>query len=340
MQAEIINKPEIEKTADLINSESEKKIDETSQERKVGVKKKESKAYARKNKLIDELVEKIKNSKTLMIVSIKNLPSKQFQEIKKSLRGKVLIKVAKKNILLRTIKKIGKESILSLEKQIQENCAFAISDMEGFELAGTLSKEKTSVAAKAGQISPDDIEVKAGPTSLVPGPAISELGALGIQISVEDGKISIKEPRVIIKKGQEIDGNAASVLQKLEIHPFKIGLIPLVIYDIQTEKVYTNININQEEVLENLKTAAGKALGFAQKIVYYCKDTIGYLLAKANANNQALEKFESKSDKEIPKPISDETLSESDKEEVVEEKKVEEKKEGVEEKSQEDKGGK
>ena len=42
---------------------------------------------------------------------------------------------------------------------------------------------------------------------------------------------------------------------------------------------------------EELKSAAGKALGFAQKIVYYCKETIGYLLGKANAQANALGKL-------------------------------------------------
>ena len=252
--------------------------------------KEETETHKAKAETVKKLAEKIKNSKTLMIVSIKNLPSKQFQDIKKSLRGKAVVRVAKKNIMLRAIKKFGKEYIITLEKKIQENSAFVISDIEGFELAGILSKEKTPSSAKAGQIAPEDIEVKAGPTSLVPGPAISELGALGIQISIEEGKISIKAPKIIIKKGGEINEGAASILQKLDIHPFNVGLEPIAIYDVQTEKIYSNIKINSEETIEELKTAAGKALGFAQKIIYYCKDTIGYFLGKANSEQEALSK--------------------------------------------------
>ena len=43
------------------------------------------------------------------------------------------------------------------------------------------------------------------------------------------------------------------------------------------------------ETIANLQNAKAKALGFAQKIAHYCKETIGYLLAKANMNMQALE---------------------------------------------------
>jgi len=251
----------------------------------------EKKIPVQKVESVKKLAEHIKNAKTLMIVSIKSVPSKQFQEIKKSVRGQALIKVAKKNILLRSIKALDKESILPLEKFIKENSAFVISDVEGYELAGILANKKTPVSAKAGQIAPEDIEVKAGPTDLVPGPAISELGALGIQIAVEDGKISIKAPRVIVKEGEEIKENVASILQKLNIQPLKVGLDPLSLYDVKTEKIYTEIKVDPEEAKAELKNAAGKALGFAQKIIYYCKDTIGYFLAKVNSEGNKLSEF-------------------------------------------------
>jgi large subunit ribosomal protein L10 len=260
-------------------------------EKKIIDEKKKSKAHEVKSKEVKNLSDKIKNSKTLMIISIDGVPSKQFQDIKKTIRSDVFVRVAKKNILNRTIKDVGKESILKLNEFIKDNSAFAISDKEGFELAGVLSKNKTPVFAKTGQTAPSDIEVKDGPTDLLPGPAISELGALGIQIAVEDGKISIKQSKVVVKEGQEIKEEVASLLQKLNIQPFEIGLRPIAIYDVESEELFSNINIDPEEFKSQMKEAASKALGFAQKIVYYCKDTIGYLLAKANADGEALGKL-------------------------------------------------
>jgi len=264
-----------------------------------------------KEKQVNELAEKIKNSKTLMIVSIKGLPSKQFQEIKKSIRDEAAIKVAKKNILLRAIKSLKKESILELEKHIEDNSAFAFSNTEGYELASLLLKNKTPVFAKAGQEAPDDIEVKEGPTDLMPGPAISELGSLGLQVAVEDGKISIKKTKTVLNKGQIINENAASILQKLHIQPFNIGLIPVAIYDTESEKVYTEIKIDSEETTANLKDAAAKALGFAQKITYFCKETIAYFLAKASLQEKSLSNLQPKEEtKEEPQKEKEETKEE------------------------------
>jgi large subunit ribosomal protein L10 len=245
-------------------------------------------SHKTKENNVNRLVNGMRNTKTFMIVSIKSLPSPQFQSIKKELREHAKIEVAKKNILMRSIKGLKKESILPLEKYVQDNCAFVISDLDGFELAGLLAKNKNPVFAKAGQVANEDIEVKAGPTSLAPGPAISELGALGIQIAVEDGKISIRQPRVIVRKSEKITIAVASLLQKLDIKPFTIGLEPIALYDIKTEKIYTEIRIDSAKTVEDLKIAAGKSMGFAQKIVYYCRETIGYLLAKANAENNKL----------------------------------------------------
>jgi len=255
-----------------------------------------------KEKAVKVLAEKIKNSKTLIIVSIRGLPSKQFQIIKKSIREYASVQVAKKNIMVKAIDAVGKDSILDLKKHVQESSAFLISDMEGYELAGVLIQKKNPVNAKAGQIAVEDIEVKARPTDLVPGPAISELGAVGLQVSVEDGKLTIKNSKVIVKKDEKISAGVASILQKLDIQPFSVGLEPIAIFDIEHEKIYTNINIDPEETKAALASSAGKASGFAQKIVYCCKETIGYLLAKANNQANTLNKLQPAEEKEEKAP--------------------------------------
>ncbi len=244
-----------------------------------------------KEKQVKDLAELILKSKSFIIAGIKNLPSRQFQEIKKSIRDKAIVKVSKKNIMLRTIKFIGKESIKELENYISSDCAFVISNLEGFELAGLLSKKKTPVFAKAGQLAEEDIEVKEGITDLVPGPAISELGSLGLQVSVQEGKIAIKKTKVVIKKGETINQNAASIFQKLNIQPFKVGLNIIIIYDVEKEKIYKDIKIDSESCAQELKIASNKALRIAQKINYYCKGTIRYFLAKANSHSEKLKSF-------------------------------------------------
>ncbi len=245
-----------------------------------------------KKRTVKELSELAKKKRTILIASIKNIPTSQLQEIIKKLREKAIVKVPKKNLIFRALDSSENETLKKIKEQINENVAVLFSDMDCFELAAELVKNKTPAKAKAGQEAPEDIEIPAGPTELTPGPAISELGALGIQIQIDKGKISIKEPKIIVQKGKKISQGAADIMSKLDIKPFTISLIPLAGYDSNEKKLYLDIKINREETIAGLKKAFGKALPFAVEIGYSAKDTIKFILLKASMNAKALEKFE------------------------------------------------
>ena len=57
---------------------------------------------------------------------------------------------------------------------------------------------------------------------MIPGPAVSELSALGIRIKIEKGKINIQKSKTIVKKGEKISQAAADLMSKLDIRPFEI----------------------------------------------------------------------------------------------------------------------
>ena len=242
-----------------------------------------------KKKLVKELGELIETKRTFLLVSIKGIPASQFQEIVKKLRGKAVVKVPRKNLIIRSIENSGEEAAKETEVKINENVAMLFSDMDCFELAAELAKNKSPAKAKAGQEAPMDIEIPAGPTDLVPGPAISELGSVGLQIQIDKGKLSIKESKVVAKKGEKISAPVADVLSKLDIKPFTISLLPLAGYDSKEKKSYLNIEIDTEKVLEELRTAYGKALPFAVEIGYVSEDTVKFLIQKAGRHELALE---------------------------------------------------
>ncbi len=252
------------------------------------------KVSAKKIEGIKRLVAEMKGAKTVMIVSTKSLPSSQLQKIKKDLRGKAKITVAKKSMILRALDATENEKILKLKEHIVEDCAVLISDDDSFVLAGWFTENRNPINAKEGQTAENDISIEEGPTDLVPGPVISELGALGLAIMVEDGKITIRKSKVVIKKGETVTGPAASILQKLGIKPFLIGLTPLAFYDAHSGKVYSGIKIDKKKTLEEVLMANAKAMGFAVSMAYSCSQTIGMLLAKANAHYNALNKLNNK----------------------------------------------
>jgi large subunit ribosomal protein L10 len=258
--------------------------------------KKPVKAHVSEEKVqaVKELGEIIKGSKTIMLVSIKSLPSSQLQKIKKALRDKALIMVAKKSTLLRAIDSSGISELEAMKKNVQEDCALLLSNDDSFQIAAWLTENKNPIGAKEGQVAEADISIEEGPTDLVPGPVISELGALGLAIMVEDGKITIRKSKVVVKKGDKVTGPGASIFQKLGIKPFTIGISPIAFYDSSSKKIYVGVKIDKKKMLESILGTNARALGFSVGIAYPTKQNIGFLLAKANAHNGALIKLQNK----------------------------------------------
>lgn len=252
-----------------------------------------------KVKLVKELADKIKKSKTVLIASTKGLPSSQFHDIKKKFRGKADIRVAKKSIVIRAIDASGKDGIEHLKKNIVSDVALFFSDINAFELSGMLSDNQSSTKAKNGDVAPEDITIEPGPTDLVPGPAISELSGVGLKVAVENGKLAIKLPHKIVKAGETIKENVASVLGKLNVTPMKVGFEPVAAYDANDKKVYTGIKIDKKGVLEELRDSIKRALGFAINVNFPAKETIGFMIAKAGREEIAIQNLVNKSNTEV-----------------------------------------
>ncbi|MEM3074489.1 MAG: 50S ribosomal protein L10 [Candidatus Pacearchaeota archaeon] len=244
-----------------------------------------------KLKQVKELAELISSKNSVLIASIKGLPAKNFQKIKKSLNDKSIIKILKKRTFFRVLDASNNNEIKKIKEYFNEDSSILISDLDVFELASIINKNKSPIKAKAGQISNQDIEIKAGVTEIPAGPAVSEFGNLGLQVKVTSGKIEIMKSKTIVKKGELISENVASVLGKLDINPFSVGFIPLVGFDVKSGKIYTTLTIDKEELLNEIRENYIKAQNLAVNINYISKDTIPFLLRKAANHKEVLEKF-------------------------------------------------
>jgi large subunit ribosomal protein L10 len=252
-----------------------------------------------KKKIVAELAEKMKHSKTILVASTRGLPSSQFHKIKKALRDKAEIRVAKKTIMLRAIAATENGALQNLKEHITSDVAIFISKEDAFELSALLVENESPTKAKAGEIALEDINIEPGPTDLVPGPAISELSGVGLKVAVEGGKLAIKQGATVAKKGELIKPNVASVLGKLNITPMKAGFVPIAVYDGNAGKVYVGIKIDKKEALETLRISIAKALGFAVNINYVTDKTISYFIRKATLQGKAIEnKVHNQSNKE------------------------------------------
>lgn len=242
-----------------------------------------------KIELVKKLADRMKKTHTTLIASCRGLPSSQFHAIKKSLRGTADVIMVKKNAALRAIDLVSKGALVEMKPHLTADIAFFFSDRDAFTLSGILSDNQIPSKARTGDIAPEDIEIPAGPTDLVPGPAISELSGVGLKVAVKEGKLEIIKGALVAKKGEPIKENVASVLGKLGVSPLKVGFIPLAAYDSKEDKFYAEIKIDKEGVLNELRDLIRRAMGFAVSRQYYTDQTIKHFLAKASMEEKAIQ---------------------------------------------------
>ncbi len=241
-------------------------------------------AQKRKKRLIQELIDLLKTYNVIALADLTGLSSKGLQDIRKELRGKVVIKVAKntiKRLALEQVKDVH-PNIDKLEPYITGSKAILLTNDNPFKVQKLLDAKKVAVPAKPGQVAPNDIVVPAGNTGLNPGPILGELQRAGIPTKIEKGKITIPKDTVIVKAGEVVKEEHANALKRLEIFPFQVGLTIDVVYaegDIIEGKY---LKIDEEKTLQDLQTAASYALNLAVYIGYVTKETLPTLLAKAH----------------------------------------------------------
>ncbi|MEM5882649.1 MAG: 50S ribosomal protein L10 [Candidatus Aenigmatarchaeota archaeon] len=238
----------------------------------------------------EELKETIGKYRIIGFVDIFKLPSKQFQEIRKEIRGKGIIKVVKKSLLLKALKELNFQNFEKLKEMIPNQVAILLSNEDPFKIYFLISKLNFPTFAKEGDLANEDIKINAGPTSLLPGPVISELSKAGIPVGVEEGKIVVKKDVIVAKKGEVISKDLANVLRKLKVQPIRIGLNLILIYEngkILTKEILELVNSYPKK----LKEAFEQALNLSININYPTKENIQYLIIKAYQNALALEKF-------------------------------------------------
>ncbi len=241
-----------------------------------------------KLKAVVDLKKSLETNPVIGIINMHKMPSKQLQEIRKNLRGKATIFMTKKSILQRALEGVERPKVDELGKEMPEQPAIVFTDMDPFKLYGTISKMKSPIAAKEGDIAPREIKVSAGLTNIMAGPAISEFAKAKIPAGVEEGKITVKRDTVVAKKGDIISKDVAGILQKLDIEPMEVSLDVVTLFE--NGMIYGKdvLSLVGDVFLDKLKEAGRQALNLSVFICYPTKDNIAQLLAKAHSNADAL----------------------------------------------------
>lgn len=238
-----------------------------------------------KIKAVEDLAKLISGYNVVGILNLYKTPASALQKIKGELRDKALIKVEKKSMILFALEKVGKKN---LKDHIGDYPAILLTNEDPFRLYIFLQKKKTSAPAKPGDVPKKDIEVKAGPTDLMPGPAISTLTKVKIPAKVVAGKIAIVKDKIVCKAGEKVSLDLSSALQLLKMEPMEIGLNVIALEEKGTVYTKEQLFIDVEKLFNDIRLATQNAFNLSINSGYPTKETISFIIIKAFLNAKQL----------------------------------------------------
>ncbi len=240
-----------------------------------------------KVKEVEELVEKIKNSRVIGVVGVREIPADNLQQLRGSLRGNAEIRMVRNTIARRALESSVPE-IRQLADFIEDQTALIFSNDNPFRLNALLDKSKQPMPIKAGARAPKDIVVEAGETSFSPGPMVGKLQAAGIPAAIKSGKVVINQKVTLAKEGEVVSAKTADILKTMEIFPRNVGLELRAAYEGGLIFSVKDLFIDVDAQVSELSAASAKAFSFAVKIGYATPQTIGPMLQKAQTEARAL----------------------------------------------------
>ncbi|MBR9700647.1 50S ribosomal protein L10 [Candidatus Woesearchaeota archaeon] len=241
-----------------------------------------------KEATVKQLVKQLDEAPIIGILNMESLPAKNLARMRKSLRDKVEIVMAKRRLIKIALGKSKKQGIDQLDPYLTGMPALLFTKDNPFTLFKIIKKNQSPAPIKAGQEAPKDLVIPAGPTQFPPGPIIGELGGMGIKAGIQDGKVVIKEDATILKEGELADVEKAGFCAKMGMEPMRIGLTLTAVFEngeILTSKV---LDIDEDKFMQDIATAASQASNLAYEIMYTTSDNIIMFIQKAHVEAENL----------------------------------------------------
>lgn len=186
----------------------------------------------RKNKYIAKLEQCLDNYKSMLIIGIDFVGSKQMQSIRIALRGRAVVLMGKNTIIRKILRERAEsnpayEPLLPL---IKGNIGFVFANEDLAGIRKEVIAEKIPASAKTGVLAPINVIIPAGPTGLDPGQT-SFFQALNIGTKITKGSIEILSQVTLCQAGAKVTASAVALLNKLGMKPFEYGIVVSHVYD-------------------------------------------------------------------------------------------------------------
>ena len=220
---------------------------------------------------VNELIKLFNQFDNIAVIQVSKMSDKQVQKMRKTLRGNAVIKMSKKNLQVRAIEQVikdtDKENLDKLAENISGQSALCFTNMNVFDLRRVFNENLWMVPAKPDDKTPVEIWVPEGDTGLPTGQVISELNmTLRLPTRIQNDTIWIREATRTHKVGDFVDVKQAAVLKKLGVNPIE-SLIKIQYAwsngEIYTpEIIYMDIKAFKRDIISAFNTAKQLAIQF------------------------------------------------------------------------------
>lgn len=233
---------------------------------------------------VNELKGLIAESEVVGIVNLLNIPARQLQEMRRSLKGKATLRLAKINLMNLALEDCNAEKtdIVGLSDFMEGQPALICTDMNPFKLYKILEDSKTAAPAKAGSVASDDIIVPAGDTGFPPGPFLGELQQIGVNAKIDKGKIVVQKDTVVVEAGEEVPKAVAAALTRMDIKPMEVGMDLKAVYEDGAIFKADVLAIDEEQTIADVQNAFTKAFNLSVFTAFPTDKTISAIIGSAH----------------------------------------------------------
>ena len=232
---------------------------------------------------VDALAAAMREANVVGVVGVGGIPAQQFQAMRRRLRGKADLRVAKNTLLRIALERVGadRKGLADLVASLQGQTAVVTTKLNPFRLFKELEATKTVAPARGGEVAPAEIWVREGETPFKPGPIVGDLQKAGVPAAIEKGKVVIKKDKLLVKAGDRIPREVAFVLTRLEIYPLIVGLDLRGAYE--AGQVYRPdvLAVDDVKVRAQMADAVRGALNLCVFVEYPTAFTVPFLIGKA-----------------------------------------------------------
>ncbi|WP_266076452.1 50S ribosomal protein L10 [Haladaptatus caseinilyticus] len=236
---------------------------------------------------VDELTDFVDRYSSVGVVNITGIPSKQLQNMRRSLHGSAELRVSRNTLVERALESVG-DGFEDLEEYISGQVGLIGTNDNPFGLYKELEASKSPAPISAGEIAPNEITIPEGDTGVDPGPFVGELQQAGAAARIMDGSIHVTEDSLVAEEGDEVSPELANVLAELGMVPKEVGLDLRAVYSDGVMFESDELAIDVDEYRADIERAAAFGRNLSVNAVYPTEQTVPLLVSKATGEAKSL----------------------------------------------------